>query len=434
MVLQRGPRTAAVPSCFLLLRDAVEPTAEGEIRARIARHGEITFAEFMELALYHPRDGYYSRGPVVGARGDYYTSPAAHPAFGALVAIELRRMWQLLGRPSPFYAIEAGAGSGLLARDVTEYAPRLAGGFADALRYVALDRIPPPAGSGRSPRRYQRVLAHGVPLAGIVGCILSNELFDAFPVHRFEVHERSIKEVYVGAANSDFVERLGEPSSPQLARRLDRLGRDLPDGYRGEITLGIGPWMAAVAGALNRGFVLTVDYGYEEDELYSPARAMGTLQTYYRHTDGASPYRRVGSQDITAHVDFSALDYHGASLGLASLGTVTQARFLQGLGLEGWLQRLRTEDLGQQERDANMMGMRDLVRPDGLGRFRVLVQEKGTGIADPGLLLGLSDKSEADDLPLPLLRPDHIPLLAGRYPHTTWQLDELFSVPPEGEG
>ena len=384
----------------------------------------------MDLALYHPRDGYYRRGPAAGADGDYYTSPEAHPAFGALLALALRRMWHLLDRPFPFYAIEAGAGRGLLATDVTRYARALGDGFADALDYVALDRVPPPI----TPEPFQRVVADGVPLSGIVGCILSNELFDAFPVHRFEVREGSIKEVYVGLEGSEFVERLGEPSSPRLAHRLESLGRDLPDGYRGEVNPGIGPWMAAAAASLERGFVLSIDYGYEEDELYSPARSMGTLQTYYRHTDNGSPYRRVGLQDITAHVDFSALVSHGEQAGLASLGAVTQAGFLRGLGLDRWLQRLRSEDLRQRERDANMMGMLDLVRPEGLGRFRELVQEKGTGVADPGLLQGDSDTSEAGDPPLPLLRPDHIPLMAGRYPQTSWETDDLLSFSQGWEG
>ncbi len=409
----------------------MKPTAEAEIRVRIARHGRIGFAEFMDLALYHPRDGYYRREPAAGPGGDYYTSPAAHPAFGALLALALRRMWRLLGRPFPFYAIEAGAGGGLLATDVTLYARALGGRFADALDYVALDRVPPPS---IGPEPFQRIVADGVSLSGIVGCILSNELFDAFPVHRFEVREGAIKEVYVGLEGGEFVERLGEPSSPQLAHRLERLGRDLPDGYRGEINPGIGPWMAAAAASLERGFVLSIDYGYEEDELYSPARRMGTLQTYYRHTDDASPYRRVGMQDITAHVDFSTLVAHGEHAGLASLGTVTQAGFLRGLGLDRWLQRLRSEDLGQKERDANMMGMRDLVRPQGLGRFRVLVQEKGTGVVDADLLHGDSDTSEAGDPPLPLLRPDHIPLMAGRYPQTTWETDDLLSFSQGWQG
>ena len=194
---------------------------ESEIRRRVAESGKITFAEFMRIALYHPTGGYYSSVSPFGAEGDYYTSPAAHPAFGALLALELRRMWQLLGRPSPFYVIEAGAGSGLLARDVTGYALRLAGGFAEALRYLALDRIPPPTGSGRAPGGYQRVLSNGVPLAGIVGCVLSNELFDAFPVHRFEVHERSIKEVYVGAKNGELVDRvIGAVPKPQLEEKV----------------------------------------------------------------------------------------------------------------------------------------------------------------------------------------------------------------------
>ena len=402
----------------------MEPSAEAEIRVRIARLGKIPFAEFMELALYHPQDGYYSRVSVPEGRRDYYTSPAAHPAFGALLALQLRRMWELMGRPSPFYAVEMGAGSGLLARDLTEFVHRLPGAFGPALRYVTLDRAPPPLRADRWASPGEPVLTEGVPLKGVVGCFLSNELVDAFPVHRFEIRDRAAREVYVAIEGGDLVQRLDQPSTPRLARRLDRLAREAPEGYRGEVNLAIGPWMAQVSRALRRGFVLTIDYGYEEDGVFSPEMSQGAVQTYYRHTGGGDPYKRIGSQDITAHVDFSALASEGEAAGLASLGTITQARFLGGLGLGRWLQRLRTEAQDQRERDANMMAMRDLTRPDGLGGFRVLVQEKGTGIEGLGQLL--PPEGAVDEMPLPLLRPDHVALMDARYPHTAWQPEELW--------
>ena len=387
--------------------------AEQHIRARIAERGRVAFAEFMEAALYDPRGGYYTGA---GPDADYYTSPAAHPAFGALVAVQLSRMWEALGRPGRFIAVEMGSGGGLLASDVVSYARRALGPFADALSYVTVDR----ARAARAIEGVRHVAASRMPFAGVVGCVLSNELVDAFPVRRFEVRDGRVLEVYVVVRDGRFAEELDEPSTPELAAHVDRLGVELPEGFRGEVNTGIAPWMADVSAALDRGFVLTVDYGYVRDEL-DPARPGDTVQGYYRHTGGASAYDRVGEQDLTAHVDFTHVVEEGRRAGLRPLNLTSQAGFLDEMGLRGLLERVRREPMPESRRMANVMAMRELVNPDGLGGFKVLLQAKGDvaveRLEEAGLVSG--------DLPLPLLTEEHARLLEGRYPHVAWEPDDF---------
>ncbi|MCI0441128.1 MAG: SAM-dependent methyltransferase [Chloroflexi bacterium] len=394
------------------------PVAE-VIRERIRHRGKISFAEFMELALYHPDGGYYASQPVFGAAGDYYTSPAAHPAFGALLAVQLARMWEILERPATFYAVEMGAGNGILARDILDFAPRLSDGFSRALRYLSLDRFAP-GGPTVSAASVQRIISDRLPFRNVVGCILSNELLDSFPVHRFQVYRGELKEIYVTLSDSGgFVEALGAPSTPLISQRLARLGFVLPEGFRGEVNLGIASWTRQVSDALKRGFVLTIDYGYEASALYSPRRSQGTLQTYYRHTDGASPYQRVGRQDMTAHVDFSLVISEGEASGLNTLGLLTQSDFLKSLGFDTLLDRVRKSSLEAQQKAANLAGMRELVKPDGLGGFKALIQERDTGVQDISELA--PDPSLVGKLDPPPLSQDHMPLMQGAYPEMAWQ-------------
>ena len=399
--------------------------AESEIRARIARRGMITFAEFMDLALYHPTGGYYRRGGAVGAAGDYYTSPTAHPAFGALMAIQLQRMWDVLGSPVRFDVVELGAGSGHLATDITTHAASLKPRFAEAVRYVAVDRsLPGPdaehAEDSGAPRCYDRVQSDGVPMHGVEGCFISNEMIDAFPVHRFLV-EDDVLELYVTERDGKLVEIPGEPSTPELARRLGRLPHSLPPGYCGEVNLGIGPWMNEVAAALKRGFVVTIDYGDIDLELYSAKRMSGTLQTYRGHSPGAGPLTRIGLQDITSHADFSSIAYEGRRAGLEAIGLLTQAEYLGRLGMGSWIRAVRALPLGQHEIQANTMAMRHLVDPSGLGGFKVLVQEKGTGIEDVEAIMPDLERDYPGEPPL--LSREHVPLMEGRYAHAAWQPD-----------
>ena len=402
---------------------------ETEIRARIVKRGEIPFAEFMEVALYHPWGGYYTGASAFGAAGDYFTSPAAHPIFGALIAVQLLGMWRALDSPARFYVVEMGAGNGLLARDVIGYAECLPGAFAQSMRYIELDRYALMDTTAVPSPDTARIVTDKIPLDGVNGCIISNEFVDSFPVHRFQTHVGGVREVYVTLdEGSQFVETLDAPSTPALARRLRDIGQSLPDGFRGEVSLGIGPWIGEVSTALERGFVITIDYGYTASELYAQERAGGTLQTYYRHTQGGSPYRRIGRQDITSHVDFSLVSSKGSEAGLSTLALVTQASFLRSLGFDGMAERLRRQRLGSREHQSNTMAMLELVKPDGLGGFKVLVQERGTGIEDFGQLA--PDGALADIPSIPLLSDEHMPLMEGRYPHLAWEFNDLW---PQGD-
>jgi SAM-dependent MidA family methyltransferase len=442
--------------------------AEQHVWELVHRQGRISFARFMETALFSPRGGYYTSPKHLEDRGDYFTSPAAHPLFGALLAIQLEQMWELLDRPPRFTVVEPGAGSGQLGRDIVHFSAALTPGFASALRYVALDRFAPsPAAQGASA---QPLVSAGIPLRGLVGCILSNELVDSFPVHRFQVQEGRVRELFVTLQDSQLAETLDEPSTPELARRLGPFVDSLPDGFRGEVNLALEPWMAEAAGALERGFVLTVDYGGVAEELYAPRRRRGTIQCYYRHTVSDDPYLRVGRQDITAHVDFTALEAAGRRHGLATLGFTGQAEFLITLGALAFQdalarrahgegedgQRARGSGGGEHKRGTsggrgeykklgqsvymtNRMGMEELLRPQGLGGFRVLAQGRGVGSSR---LWGFwPDNPRRQELlerisgmEPPLRGPEHAPLLEGRYPHQALAGEVLgpWDTPPGG--
>ena len=382
----------------------MERTPEAEIRRRIESNGPITFDEFMEVALYHPNGGYYTHDRQETTYGDYYTSPSAHPAFSALIAVQLEAMWKALNRPTPFHVVEIGAGSGIMARDITEFARQHLPEFVNAMRYMTVDQA-----RDETPR-------------GVVGCVLSNELIDAFPVHRFEIRDGRVVELFVDINADGRLHTVPvEPSTPLLARRLDKLSVELPDGTRGEVNLRIGPWARQVAEIIERGFVLTIDYGYEAKELYSPKRSQGTLQTYYKHTSGSSPYQWIGRQDITAHVDFTTVIEEGGAVGLRPLCLMTQAEYLDRLGLKKWAAKLRNRDMSARDVRANAMGMRDLADPDGLGGFKVLIQEKGIRLGEAEVLF--PSPKYVEKLPIPLLRTDHVPLYEGTYPTHTWELE-----------
>ena len=364
----------------------------------------------MEVALYHPAGGYYTSPEARPNPGDYYTSPMAHPAFGAALAVQLRAMWRKLGTPAPFTVVEMGAGAGTLAADVTAYAGRLDGRFASALDYVPVE------------------VGEDAPTL-ITGCVLSNELVDAMPVARFQVVDGEPREIFVtldpgAAADGRLTEQLGEPVTGAIAARLATLGHQLPDGLRGEVNPGIGCWVEGVSKTLARGFVVTIDYGGTAKEIY--ARSKGTLQTYFSHVDGLSPYQNVGRQDITAHVDFSAVEAEGAKVGLRSLGLVRQAELLGRNGIELMAEALRGMGLPASELRANRYGVDKLTRPEGLGGFRALVQERGTGVDAIEDVWPSNEELEGLPAPAPL-GPGHIRLAeGGGYPSLSLELESLW--------
>ena len=400
------------------------PSLQETLTRRIDATGRITFATFMELALYWPGGGYYTRGGASEPARDYFTAPAAHPAFGALLALQLEEMWRLMGRPRRFAVVEPGAGRGHLAHDIDSYTRYLDYSLRQALQYVTVERSAFAAtGAGNAPS--QGVLAAGLPFRNMTGCILSNELLDALPVHRVTLRAGRLQEIYVTHQNGRFLEVEDEPSTPLIASRLAEERVTLEEGQRAEVCLELERWVGQVAATLERGFVLTIDYGHATKELYSRQRFQGTLRCYYRNTLSGNPYVQVGEQDMTAHVDFTAVAALGARYGLSSQPQQTQASFLNYLGLREFQWRLSGSGLSQKERDSNRMAMLELARPGGMGDFKVLVQSKN--VANP-VLTGVNGPSTEwterfAGLPLPLLDEDHLSLMEARYPHTaqSWE-------------
>ncbi len=374
--------------------------AERHVRAAIEAKGRITFAEFMALALYGP-GGYYTGGEAnrIGMAGDFFTSPHAHPAFGALIALQLEQMWRLLGCPERFDVIEVGAGGGRLARDIGDFASALDASFAASVAY-------------------QEVEGYGSALPDhFTGCLLSNELFDALPVHRVRMAGGELREVYVTlAGDGRFTEVFDELSTPRIALRLASEGVDLGEGWTAEVSLKAEDWMRNAASRLDRGYAITIDYGDPAVRLYSERRRNGTLRAHYQHTASDDPYARVGRQDLTAHVDFTALIAAGETAGLVPVTLMTQREFLTNLGAEVLLDAIARSDEPNQ---ADLKGLRSLVDPTGLGGFRVLVQTKGAPAAALACLGGEAERRDLkarieSGLAPPRLTASHLNQLAGR--------------------
>ena len=408
------------------------------IKQRILERGRITFAEFMEMVLYYPDLGYYtSLKERVGARGDFYTSPATHPIFGALISIQLEQMWHLLGQPARFTVVEMGAGKGLLAHDILNYSTCLSSDFTNSLEYITQE-------SGRRQKIYRLRGGHielcgmvpqqGTTLENITGCLLSNELLDAFPTHKITIKDGHLKEIYVTFQGDEFIESIDEPSTPLLGQKLEEEGITLPEGYCTEINLSIGPWIENIACMLNRGFVLTIDYGYLASELYCSRRNRGSLMTYYRHTCQENPYVCIGDQDITSHVDFTSVIKAGYKAGLYSVGLTSQEQFLLNLGLRVFLEAMTDRRLDYQQYLANRFAMRELIRPEGMGDFKVVIQGKGTNVMSLYGLIPNNEKvrelkARKDEINFPLLTQEHAPLMSAKYPHYYYD-DQML---PTGE-
>jgi SAM-dependent MidA family methyltransferase len=308
------------------------------IRARIAEEGPISFAAFMEMALYHPEAGYYmSANTRIGPEGDFYTAPHLHAMFGWLVAIQLDQIKRIMGDPEAFTILEVGAGQGHLAHGVIAYInDRL--NWRPGWRYIIVERNPKVIEKQKENlgRLKERVgwRASLDQVAPFCGCVLSNELLDAFPVHL--VHKKGrFREIYVGIHNSGgFTEIDGDLGTPDLAAYIQKYRLPAIDGYRTEVNLKLKAYLADLDRILSEGFVVTIDYGYSAREYYTEERSSGTLLCYTRHTAGADPYVQVGRQDITAHVNFSSLKDWGTALGFRTIGYCSQGAFLASLGVD----------------------------------------------------------------------------------------------------
>ena len=316
-----------------------DPGLLRRIVVEIRAGGPMTFARFMDLALYDPEAGYYTRidatewGP--GRRGDFMTAPESHPIFGEALARHLEDVWEALGRPDRFVVREHGAGTGALAAGILDGLRRSDSVLRAAIRYQPIDASPARLHALRErlaplnlPDTLEEATDRPEP-----GAILANELLDALPVHRVEggpggeVLERFVNVTAGGA----FEEVAGKPSTPALAERLTAEGATLEPGQVAEVCLALDGWIARVAATLERGQLLLIDYGQPAADLYDPARG-STLRVYHRHRVHADPFVAIGRQDLTAHVDLTAVERAAVGQDLESLGRTTQARFLADLG------------------------------------------------------------------------------------------------------
>ncbi|AFY50134.1 hypothetical protein Nos7524_4375 [Nostoc sp. PCC 7524] len=384
----------------------------------------ITFAEYMDMVLYHPEYGYYSSNTVeIGFKGgDFFTSVNLGADFGELLAEQFTQMWEILGQPVPFYLVEMGAGQGLLAVHILQYLQQHYPDLFAALQYIIVEKSP-----GLKQEQQQRLQKFPVRWCSweeissnsIVGCFFSNELVDALPVHQFILESGELREIYVtvggdgevgedeevehlffsssspSSSSSLFTEITAEPSTPQLAEYLELVGinitqGDYEDGYRSEINLAALDWLSIVADRLQRGYVLTIDYGYPASRYYNPRRSQGTLQCYYHHRHHNNPYINIGRQDITAHVDFTALERWGEHRGLEKVGFIQQGLFLMALGLGDRIAALSHQKIPLSQLLQRRESLHQLIDPMGMGNFGVLIQSKGLEKNASPILKGLT--------------------------------------------
>jgi SAM-dependent MidA family methyltransferase len=348
-----------------------------ELRERIERDGPIRFRDFMDAALYHPKYGYYTTAAGATSRGgDFVTSPEVHPVFGTLVAKTLLELWELMGCPARFDVVEQGGGSGLLARDILRWAHGRQPAFAAALRYTLVERSAAmqvaQEGTLGEVDLPEGVVAWADSLPeSIEGVVLSNELIDAFPVHRVVRRGSELLEVYVALDGGRFVDELGSPSTPKLAAYFDALGLVPGEGSYAEVNLAAIEWMEGVAASLARGYVLTFDYGYEAASLYAPWRRDGTLLCFSKQSASSDPYQRVGKQDMTSSVDFTTLQRVGEEAGLQTLAMTNQSAFLVRMGIGEGVAEAQNE---MEEYFARRKVVMDLTDPARLGRVKALLQ------------------------------------------------------------
>lgn len=341
---------------------------------RIKKNGPLSFRDFMEMALYHPKLGYYnSSQDKIGANGDFYTSPYISASFGVMIAKQIEEMWGILEK-KPFKIIEYGAGTGILCHDILDYLKNNPALYND-LTYCIIEK------SSNMREMEKKHLHEKVrwynkiqDIPEINGCILSNELVDNFSIHQV-IMEDKLMEVFVDYKDSSFTEIL-KLARKELVDYFSELEIQLPKGFRTEVNLEAISWIKQVAQSLNRGYVITIDYGTSSSELYNIRRSSGTLLCYNKHHSDTSPYQNIGEQDITTHTNFSALQHWGLKYGLEYSGIVNQANFLLALGIKEYNDAalISNQSNLQSVTHEAMINYRLLV--DMGMRFKVLIQQK----------------------------------------------------------
>ena len=346
------------------------------VRDEIRERGPISCERFIELALYYPRQGYYSQERLrIGRRGDFITNVSVGKLFGEILADQIGELWESLGRPSEFAIVEAGAETGDLASDLLD---RLSNSWpAVHLRYVIVE-----PNQLKQEQQRQRLTGNSIcwansldALEPITGIILGNELLDAIPARVVEFSEDRWREVCVAVEGGTFEFSLEPIKESRLAARIDKIPLPLPQPYRTEVNLAATDCICDAAKTLRRGFLLLIDYGYARTDYYSPLRTEGTLALYRNQQRQENIFERIGETDITAHVDFTAIAEAGLEAGCQLLGYTDQHHFMVGAGES----RMRSfEDCDDRKlRDQFLRAYKTLMHPEMMGlAFKYLLMGK----------------------------------------------------------
>ncbi len=347
----------------------IETPLSRMLRECIVANGPMTFREFMDQALFHPELGFYAKGPVIGSQHGTFNTSAMFPAFAFSLARAVEQADAMLGES--LRIVEFGAGTGALAAGILSYLSR-------PHEYVVVET---------SPGLRQKQEALGLKVIGQANdldpapsFVFANEVIDALPVHRVMGDgQGNLWEMYVTLdQNGYFVEEFGDPSSPHLSSRLLSEGVTLARGHVAEICLDIDPFIQKAASLISRGYLMIIDYGDEASALYHYIRRNGSFRCYYRQQRVYDPFDRIGDQDMTADVDFTALQASAYSVGLEAAGRAWQGTWLQNLGI----QEFQPEDIDPKDvRDQ----IEQLTNPARLGSAFDVLGWKTAGTPDaPG--------------------------------------------------
>ncbi len=354
------------------------------LRGRIQREGPISFCDWMRAALYDESGGYYCRaGQRWGRAGDYRTSPERSVLFAATFARYFAKLYRELGSPPEWFLVELGAGAGDFAEIVLSTLQLRSPEVFSVTKYV-IDEL----SADSQIRARSRLARFGAQVqfarletlrAVPVGVIFCNELLDAFAVHRVTLQQGRLLEFFVEATSSGTFEwRLMEPSTERLEQHLSANRVQLVEGQVAEVNLEIEEWLERVSEKLKRGYLVTVDYGAEARELYSPTdHPSGTLRGFKQHQITGDVLANPGEQDITSSVNWSQVMRTGEQLGLETVDFARQDQFLLREGLLEELEQRVVASNDEAERLALRTSAREMILPDGMAAsFQVLVQRK----------------------------------------------------------
>jgi SAM-dependent MidA family methyltransferase len=377
---------AAQSATMSSVNHALQNNLAARLRARIRRDGPISFHDWMQAALYDERDGYYCRPELIrqGRAGDYRTAPETSPLLAATFAQYFVKSYFDLGEPPQLIIVEAGGGSGQFARGILTALHSSAPQVFAATRYL-IDEVSPDARAKARAHlsefgdqvEFCRLDEIDAPFAAAI--IFSNELIDAFPVYRLIGRNQILKQLTVDLTEEgDFVWVEGDLNH-EITEACALMRLSLAEGQIYELNLAAADFVSHAAGLLNRGLLITVDYGASRDELLSaPNRFNGTVRAFRRHQFADDPLANPGAQDLTTTVDWTAMQEAGARCGFENLRLERLDKFLLNEGLLEALSSLADQMIHPADVINLQIGAREMIRPDGLAAsFQVLIQRKG---------------------------------------------------------